>query len=148
VVRHWNGTVWRTVSVPVGTPVTVDGVAPDDIWALGVSQATIHRVHQAIVAMHWNGTAWSAPPLPTFPPVKSGYPWVATAITAAGLRDAWVAETPAANQQTGFSPPGLILLHRMPAIIRSGTTGVQRCWPTALGGLEGVAGQAAEAGRC
>jgi hypothetical protein len=110
-VRHWNGTVWRTVSVPVGTPVTVDGVAPDDIWALGVSQATIHRVHQAIVAMHWNGTAWSAPPLPTFPPVKSGYPWVATAITAAGPRDAWVAETPAANQQTGFSPPGLILLH-------------------------------------
>jgi hypothetical protein len=111
VVRHWNGTVWRTVSVPVGTPVTVTGVAPDDIWALGVSQATVHHVHQAIVAMHWNGTAWSALPLPTFPPAKSGCPWVATAITAAGPRDAWVAETPAAGQHTGFSPAGLILLH-------------------------------------
>jgi hypothetical protein len=111
VVRHWDGTAWRTVSVPVGMPVTVDGVAPGDIWALGVSQATLRRAHQAIVAMHWNGTAWSAPRLPAFPPVKAGYPWVATAITAAGPRDAWVAETPAVNQRTGFSPAGLILLH-------------------------------------
>jgi hypothetical protein len=92
-------------------PVTVDGVAPDDIWALGVSRATVHRVHQAIIAMHWNGRAWSAPRLPTFRPVQKGYPWVATAIMAAGPRDAWVAETPAVNQQTGFSPAGLILLH-------------------------------------
>jgi hypothetical protein len=61
--------------------------------------------------MHWNGTAWSALPLPAFPPARSGHPWVATAITATGPHDAWVAETPAASQQTGFSPPGLILLH-------------------------------------
>jgi len=111
LVRRWNGTAWRTVSVPVGTPVTVDGVAPDDIWALGVSQATVRRAHQAIVAMHWNGAAWSASRLPAFPPVSGGYPWVPTAITAAGPRDAWVAETPAVNQPTGFSPAGLILLH-------------------------------------
>jgi hypothetical protein len=111
VVRRWNGTVWRTVSVPVGTPVNVDGVAPDDIWALGASRATVHRARQAIIAMHWNGKAWSALRLPTFTPVKSGHPWVATAITAAGPRDAWVAETPAASQRTGLSPPGLILLH-------------------------------------
>jgi len=111
VVRHWNGTAWRTVSVPGGTPVTVDAVAPGDIWALGVSQATVHQVHQAIVAMHWNGTAWSASRLPAMPPVRPGYPWVATAISATGPRDAWVAETPAVNQQTGFSPPGLLLFH-------------------------------------
>lgn len=111
VVRHWNGTAWRTVAVPVGTPVTIDAVAPDDIWALGVSQNTVHRVHQATVAMHWDGTTWSAPRLPTFPPVQSGYPWVATAISAAGPQDAWVAETPAVNQRTGVNPAGLILLH-------------------------------------
>ncbi len=110
VVRHWNGTAWQPVSVPVGTPVTIDGVAPDDIWALGVSKATVHDVHQTIVAMHWNGAAWSAPRLPTFPPVHKGNPWVATAISASGPHDVWVAETPAVNQQTGFSPPGLILL--------------------------------------
>ena len=111
VVRHWNGTAWRTVSVPVGTPFTIDAVAPADIWALGVSQATIHHVRQAIVAMHWNGRGWSALRLPTFSPVRRGYPWAATAISAGGPRDAWVAETPAASQQTGFSPAGLILLH-------------------------------------
>jgi hypothetical protein len=110
LVRHWNGTVWQTVPVPAGTPFTVDGVAPGDIWALGVSRATVHDADQAIIAMHWNGTAWSASRLPAFPPAKRGYPWVATAITAAGPRDAWVAETPAADQ-AGYSPGGLILLH-------------------------------------
>jgi hypothetical protein len=36
---------------------------------------------------------------------------VATAIWAAGPRNAWVAETPAVSQQTGLGPAGLILLH-------------------------------------
>jgi hypothetical protein len=133
VVRRWNGAAWRTVSVPVGMPVTVDGVAPDDIWALGVSRATVHRVHQAIIAMHWNGRAWSAPRLPAFPPVRRGYPWVATAITAAGPRDAWVAETPAVNQQTGFSPAGLILLHWNGSAWRTVVTSRK------LGGVTGLA---------
>jgi hypothetical protein len=111
VVEHWDGTVWRPVPVPVGTPVTVDPVAPGDIWALGVSAATIHDRHQIMIAMHWNGTAWSARKLPYFPPVRPGYPWTATAISATGPRDAWAAETPAVSPRTGFSPPGLILLH-------------------------------------
>ena len=101
VVRHWNGTAWRTVSVPVGTPFTIDAVAPADIWALGVSQATIHHVRQAIVAMHWNGRGWSALRLPTFSPVRRGYPWAATAISAGGPRDAWVAETPQPASRPG-----------------------------------------------
>jgi hypothetical protein len=111
VVRRWNGKRWRTVSVPVGTPFSVDGVAPNDIWALGVSEATVHAAVQAVVAMHWNGSNWSTPRLPAFRPAQKGYPWVATAISATGSRDAWLTETPAVNQQTGFSPPGLILLH-------------------------------------
>jgi hypothetical protein len=111
VVRRWNGTAWRTVTVPVGTPVTVDGVTPDDIWALGVSNATVGPANQVMIAMHWNGKRWSVPRLPAFPPVRKGYPWVATDIWAAGPKDAWVTLTPAINQQTGYSPPGLILLH-------------------------------------
>ena len=110
LVRHWNGAAWQTVPVPVGTPVSVDGVAPGDIWALGVSRATVHRADQAMIVMHWNGTAWSAPSLPALPPARRGYPWVATAITAAGQDDAWVAETPAADS-AGYSPGGLLLLH-------------------------------------
>jgi len=111
VVRHWNGRTWQKVSVPAGTPVTVDGVAPDDIWALGVSKATVGDPHQTTIAMHWNGRKWSSPRLPALRPVKKGHPWVATAISAAGPRSAWVAETPAVNQQTGVGPAGLTLLH-------------------------------------
>jgi hypothetical protein len=109
VVRHWNGTAWQTVSVPVGTPAIIDGVSPNDIWALGASEATIHAVHQTIVAMHWNGTAWSALRLPKFPPVQPGHPWVPNAIWAPGPGEAWVTEAPAPNQR-GFQPPGLIML--------------------------------------
>jgi hypothetical protein len=109
VVRRWNGRTWRTVAVPLGTPVDVDAVAPDDIWALGVSKATVADQDQAIIPMHWNGTRWASPRLPAFRPVKTGYPWVATAISATA-RDVWVALTPAVNEQTGYSPAGLILL--------------------------------------
>jgi hypothetical protein len=109
VVRRWNGRTWRTAAMPLGTPVDVDGVAPGDIWALGVSKATLHDQDQAIIPMHWNGARWSSPRLPTFRPVKAGYPWVATAISATA-RGAWVAETPAVNEKTGLSPAGLILL--------------------------------------
>jgi hypothetical protein len=127
VVRRWNGRTWRTVTVPVGTPVTVDPVAPGDIWALGVSKATVHQSRQVMIAMHWNGKAWSAPRLPAFRPARKGYPWVATAIWAAGPRNAWVAETPAVSQQTGLGPAGLILLHwngsRWATLVRSRTVG-------------------------
>ena len=93
--------------MPAGTPVTVDGVAPQDIWALGVSKATVGDRDQATIVMHWNGRKWSSPRLPALRPVKKGHPWVATAISAAGPRSAWVAETPAVNQQTGVGPAGL-----------------------------------------
>jgi hypothetical protein len=127
VVRRWNGKTWRTATVPVGTPVTIDPIAPGDIWALGVSKATVHKARQAMIAMHWNGRAWSAPRLPAFRPVTAGHPWVATAIWAAGPRNAWVAETPAVSQQTGFGPAGVILLHwngaRWATAARSRTVG-------------------------
>jgi hypothetical protein len=111
VVRHWNGRLWQVESVPLGTPVTIDGAAPDDIWAIGVSKATVPDRHQVMIAMHWDGKSWSSLRLPSFPPVEKGHPWTATAIYAAGARDVWLTETPAANLQTGDSPDGLILLH-------------------------------------
>ena len=109
---RWNGLAWTTSEVTARPDTVVDAAvfSSRDVWAFGVAPSSRSSYGPAVVR-HWNGTAWSAPPLPTFPPVKSGYPWVAAAITAAGPRDAWVAETPAASQQTGFSPAGLILLH-------------------------------------
>jgi hypothetical protein len=109
VVRRWNGRDWRTATVPLGTPVDVAAVGPDDIWALGVSKATVPDQIQDIIPMHWNGARWTSPRLPVFRPVKAGYPWVATAISATA-HGVWVAETPAVNESTGYSPAGVILL--------------------------------------
>jgi hypothetical protein len=108
VVRRWNGRSWRTVTVPLGTPFDVGAVAPGDIWALGASKAVPHQ-NQTVIPMHWNGTRWTSPRLPTFPPVQTGYPWVATAISATA-HGVWVAESPGINERTGYNPAGLILL--------------------------------------
>jgi hypothetical protein len=109
VVRHWNGRSWQTVSVPLGTPTDVAAVAPDDIWALGVAKAAGSGQNQTVIPMHWDGARWTSPRLPVFPPVQAGYPWVATAISATA-HDVWVAESPAVNETTGYSPAGTILL--------------------------------------
>jgi hypothetical protein len=116
VIQRWNGSRWVPVALPArlpgGGPWALDAgiytTSPGDTWFFPA--LSVHDANQAIIVMHWNGTAWSAPRLPALPPVKRGYPWVAAAITAAGPGDAWVAETPAANQ-AGYSPGGLILLH-------------------------------------
>lgn len=109
VVRRWNGRAWRTARVPLGTPVDVSAAGPADIWALGVSRATVPDQDQTIIPMHWNGRRWSSPRLPSFRPVRAGYPWVPAAISASA-HDVWVAETPAVNEETGTSPAGVILL--------------------------------------
>jgi hypothetical protein len=109
VVRRWNGRHWRTVTVPLGTPVDVSAAGPANIWALGVSRATVPDQDQSVIPRHWNGARWSSPRRPALRPVRPGYPWVATAISA-GAHDVWVAETPAVNEETGTSPAGVILL--------------------------------------
>jgi hypothetical protein len=109
---HWNGRAWQAVPAPPAMPVSVDGVAPDNIWALGAPFPD-PPVSQDIIVMHWNGTAWSVPSVPAVPPVRAGYPWVAAGITAAGPRDAWVALTPHESPaaEPGPGEGGLILLH-------------------------------------
>jgi hypothetical protein len=109
VVRRWNGHQWRTVPMPLGTPTYVEGVSPSDIWALGVSKDSLHG-QQNLIPMHWNGVRWSSPALPVFKPVKHGYPWVPTALSATS-HGVWVAESPAVNEKSGESPAGVILLH-------------------------------------
>ncbi len=105
---HWNGTAWQAVAAPPDMPISVDGIAPGDIWALGDPPVSVD-----VFVMHWNGTAWSVPRLPAFPPVRAGYPWEPAGITATGPRDAWVALTPQESPaaEPGPGEGGLILLH-------------------------------------
>jgi hypothetical protein len=110
---HWNGTAWQAAPAPPDDTTSVDGVAPDNIWALGTPPYADPPVIVDVFVMHWNGTAWSAPRLPAFPPVRANYPWEPAAITATGPRDAWVALTPVESPAAypGPSEGGLILLH-------------------------------------
>ena len=58
---HWDGTVWSEVPSPnVGDSnglSSVDGAAPNDIWAVG-------GTNLGGLAMHWDGAVWTLVPMP------------------------------------------------------------------------------------
>jgi hypothetical protein len=71
---HWDGSAWSVVPSPNGATTFnmlygVAGVAADDVWAVGQSQA-----------LHWDGSAWTEVPRP------AGR-W--NGITALAAGDAW-----------------------------------------------------------
>ncbi|MFG1807344.1 hypothetical protein [Streptomyces sp. NPDC049040] len=64
VVQHWNGKQWRSVHIPGSKNWSlnqVDEVAPDDVWVVGVDEATGQSV-----ATHWDGQRWKRTPTPAF----------------------------------------------------------------------------------
>ncbi|SCE53693.1 hypothetical protein GA0115240_18038 [Streptomyces sp. DvalAA-14] len=64
VVQHWDGKRWRSVQIPGSQDWSlnqVDEVAPDDVWVVGVDEATGQSV-----AVHWNGHRWKRTPTPAF----------------------------------------------------------------------------------
>jgi hypothetical protein len=108
-VLRFNGTAWRSVSVPA-TPVGVSAVSASDMWAIGPSAKTVNAASQVIVTMHWNGTAWRVHKLPAIPPA-GGNSWIPVGIAATGPDNAWVEELHPGNPGTGQTPVGTALLH-------------------------------------
>lgn len=56
---HWDGSTWTPTIVPGAVPqalFAVDGLAPDDAWAVG--QRQVDGRNRAF-AVHWDGAAWS-----------------------------------------------------------------------------------------
>jgi hypothetical protein len=66
--EHWNGTAWKSTSIPLpsGGGSTglnaVAGTSSSDVWAVGFHD--LNGVTSGL-AYHWTGTAWSRTPLPT-----------------------------------------------------------------------------------
>jgi hypothetical protein len=67
VALHWDGTQWSEVPTPrVGTGLNelhaVDGIASDDVWAVGTFQSgtALYRT----MMLHWDGVGWSVVPSP------------------------------------------------------------------------------------
>jgi hypothetical protein len=83
---HWDGTQWSFVPVPEvpGTPDLegADGVAPDDLWAVG--SEVIDYDKSGTLALHWDGLAWSAYPTPNPRQVNS-----LVAAAAVSSEDVW-----------------------------------------------------------
>jgi len=59
---HWDGTAWSRIPSPNVEMQNhlggVDGMTPDDVWAVGSSTTST-------LAMHWDGAAWTLVPTPT-----------------------------------------------------------------------------------
>ena len=85
---HWNGHGWSKIALP-GVFEDLSALAPDDIWALGITPASAGSTKPVYILMHWNGTGWSTQPLPkvTVPKGASEYPG---ALTATGSSSAWL----------------------------------------------------------
>jgi len=58
---HWDGTAWIRIPSPniemQNYLSGIDGMTPDDIWAVG-------RSTTSTLAMHWDGAAWTLVPTP------------------------------------------------------------------------------------
>jgi hypothetical protein len=68
MVQHWNGTSWSIVPSPSPDPfeshlLALDGVASDDLWAVGYTQASPDAI-RAPLAMHWDGFNWQVTSIP------------------------------------------------------------------------------------
>jgi len=83
---HYDRGAWHKVSLPA-TADAVTALAPDDIWAEGITSKSLPTQKPVWTAMHWDGSAWHTL---AFPHLKlpasdsAGYQ-----ITATGPRDLW-----------------------------------------------------------
>jgi hypothetical protein len=65
IVLRWDGTRWRTVTIPDSSQVMLFGVealAPNDMWAVG--HTYVGGSHWIPLVLHWNGTAWTRATIP------------------------------------------------------------------------------------
>ncbi|HYP19959.1 MAG TPA: hypothetical protein VEY08_07775, partial [Chloroflexia bacterium] len=78
---HWDGKTWSLVDTEAqGALQSVGGVAANDIWALGISQAGAQ-------ALHWDGSRWNKVPLPA----PSAIITLLHGLAVLGRDDVWVA---------------------------------------------------------
>lgn len=81
IVQHFDGEQWTLVPTPLpgknfpgGTQIylwDVDGVAPDDVWAVGTHEHPTDPGSETLT-LHWDGSAWSVVPSPRTGNFSSG----------------------------------------------------------------------------
>src|ERR1700690_3744036 len=85
----YSGHSWTKVTLPA-IPGQVNAIAPDDIWALGVTTATALKRRPTHVLMHWDGTSWHTVSVPKATDVPPGTSEYVTDLAATGPSDVWL----------------------------------------------------------
>jgi hypothetical protein len=86
---HWNGSVWsivptRNIGQDANELLAVDGVASNDVWAVGFGHSSSNQVGVPLI-QHWDGARWS---LFRSPNVGRGFA-VLNGIVAVATNDVW-----------------------------------------------------------
>lgn len=88
LILHWDGTAWTQVASP--SPASfqndlydIDGVAPDDVWAVGYSWNAGSQ-HTTLIE-HWDGTAWTVVASPNI----NTFQHHLTSVNAVSSDDVW-----------------------------------------------------------
>lgn len=102
MTQHWDGRSWRVKPAAMpenslsGGLLSIDAVAPGNVWAAGWTQALDERIpdpdggppqivdHQEGLVQHWDGRVWKRVNLP-----KQSGNWALNGISASGPRDVW-----------------------------------------------------------
>jgi hypothetical protein len=123
-IHHWNGSSWIGELVTFSDAVTsflwgLDGVAPDDLWAVG--SKTIVQVDVA-VAYHYDGTEWTEHNAPTVGTHRNRF----RDISAFASNDAWAVGSWANQPVGGFN---FLAMHW------NGTSWANTSMPVGLNGI-------------
>jgi hypothetical protein len=84
---HWDGSQWSIIPSPSpgtynGNVLTaVDGVSPNDVWAVGWYQSGSTGQEGGALTMHWDGTRWTVIPNPSR--------WTLYGVTAIAANNVW-----------------------------------------------------------
>jgi hypothetical protein len=70
LIEHWDSRRWRVVASPAGTMQqselrSVEIVARDDVWAVGVQSTYTDDLQERTLVEHWNGRRWHIVPSPS-----------------------------------------------------------------------------------
>jgi len=103
-VAHWDGTVWKEVSIPTPggskEPPVLQGIAAvstNDIWAVGYYQSYDgdQFLGELTLTLHWNGKEWRVIPSPNITSKVGSTMNALLSVSAVSRNDVWAVGTSA-----------------------------------------------------